>query len=482
MNDIDWLETLSTEDVLANPLQQTLGAIVPFFEDKEEGSSARCAEFMFKALQEKGGSAGRFDTRERARRHRTGQHNGLPSDSFVRDSWIRPPGPCPSGLPFDHDVLEQQRRHDELHLAQARILAEADHWVDGSYFVVLDESPNRGSGKLYHDSEKAPLQAFEETGIMANPVFRRHGKAGQAAPHFRGSTGGIEPLHMAAFGLENGAAATLHIDFLSKISKRLKKDVNGEFFGLLPATERCMDQLARMDVAPRFILGDKGIVGKGAVWECLRDYADPRGIFVVGPARRGPNMQLIMEQVYKDGLAEPLDVIGRRREVAVLRRNWAESSQGYRPYTLILWYEEVPLDFNPDNHLGTIVQEGSLSTPRILCFPIQVNLNLLDDDGGVVDYQLLTNLLAWLSRRWAIESLFERFKTRLGRGQSRKFLPWQAQYNIAYGILTSWHTWRVTKRRQYPGLPQSHLSLSWFQGDVLGALEAPERLGRRPKP
>jgi hypothetical protein len=156
-------------------------------------------------------------------------------------------------------------------------------------------------------------------------------------------------------------------------------------------------------------------------------------------------------------------------------RSWSKEAQAYRTYGLLVFYEVVADDFQPDNHHGIVVNEGRPGvSPRVAAFPVQVNLAISTPEEALFVYSCIP-------RRWACEALFGRYKTRFGRSFSRDMGPREQFYYLAFALLNSYAIWRAIKMRMLDLPDDSAISLSAWIGDVRACMDHPERIGAMPE-
>lgn len=458
MSFVDKLKkVLRVKDVLADPYRATMAAMMPFFQAAGGFSQEEIASTVLRMLLRARGNPNRFWLHHYGYQARLQQNTLYPSPDTIAAAMIAPPSK--KGSFIKHNLQEQDRRHGEVFLAQFSRYCEDLGVKDGDYYITLDGSPTVKYGPKAYESDR-PLEDHTEASLFARPIFRRKGDA--VHPFFRGSTGGHSFLHAAAHHLATNDSSTLFIDVTEKMS-------------LLKAVRSCMANLAKAPRKPAYIVVDKEFTHDGGVWEELRNYADKRDVLVVGPMARIQWVQGDLERIWHDRLYKETRYAGHRVWWAYQECAWSKSAKGYRPYGMLIAFEEVPLGFLPDDRHGCIVNEGEKGvSPRVAAFPIQVNKRITTN-------QEFIGVLGCIPRRWACEALFGRHEMRFAQSRGRDMLPRQLFYELAFGALNSYAYWRGVKRLQVPRAGPDGLSMSWWMGDLEACMDFPELIGLRPK-
>jgi hypothetical protein len=354
-----------------------------------------------------------------------------------------------------------------IYLAQLRLFAADVGLRDGDFYITIDGSPMVKFGDKAYESSR-PLHMLSEAAMWARPINRSKRDSLKPHPFFRGSTGGFEFLHCTLHTIDGKISMTVYVDMSPK-------------FNLTESTRKCMDALALFGLKPAWIVVDKEFTGNGAVWEAIRDYADGRDfnndhrkVLVLGPHVRRARIVEDLQRHWDDELFQSAKYAGHRIWWTFIRTSWSRDSKGYRPYGIVVVYEEVPHDFMPDDPHGVIVNQGEPGVkPRVCAFPIQVNKLIRTEAEFIAVFEAVP-------RRWACEALFQRHEMRFARSKSSDLLPRQVYYNFSLALLNCYGHWRE-KKRQLLGRPHRvALGMSWWMGDLLACMDVPEIIGTLP--
>jgi len=454
-------EILLSKDPVADPYTPAVAAIMPFF-DKLAGYEPE--EFAQEVLRTLILAQNANQTWEwhRAYQERMGQPTRYPSAETIRRAFRRPP---PRNGHIKANRIEQAARHSDVMLAQALAFIEALDVRDGDGYVTIDGSSLPKYGEKAYES-KRPLRKQTEASLSAQPLRRSKSAKGNprekgSVSEHRGTTGGHERLFLLFHLRTTKETITVHID------PHARED-------LLGAVRRALAALARLPVRPAFIVVDKQF-GGGDVWEALREYADPRGVLLVTPKKRDTRTESLFVRLWQDRLFQPLPLPGPKRWWAFREIEWSKTARAHSPIGFLVTYEVVAFGFQPDNHQGTIVQQGKPGeSPRVRAFPIQVNQTVMT--AGQAAF-----ILSCVSARWACEALFAGYKMRFGSSKGRQILPRDDCTQLALNALNSYGMWRGVKRRQLGNVSQSALSMTHWMGDLMACIEHPDRIDHVPR-
>ncbi len=214
---------------------------------------------------------------------------------------------------------------------------------------------------------------------------------------------------------------------------------------------------------PSVILLDKEFTGAYDRLALLRDYADPRGVYIIGPQKRYAKVVLAMREAWANGDAK---VLPEAHELLYFSEQ-AYTSENDPKKQHMLGFVYSRNEFRSD-----IASEMSVAvvTPGDAEIPIR----------GIAFYSNLPVTRAnahWFcyiyARRWACESLFMRHGAFMGRSQAPGMVKRHFGYAGAFLVLSVYAYWRSIERsrlrlrKQWP----KEISHCAFFAELSGALK-----------
>ncbi len=454
------------------PLKAVLTVLLPWFKGSRDYSAEQnAATWIMTWITSNGNPYGSNQVLDRELRGIVRQLDGnlpnrriSPSLSGVRRSELLPE--VPEDLaPEDRSSMEIEFTNQvarQLHVPMLELLNHAikhRKWQSKDLFATIDgrKRPFYGIGSNQTSIDEDYVHRLSIAGRLTCPGVKSKkldigDKIAKASiQESKGTWRAHEWLHLTIHHVVTGESFPLAI---------LHRNTTHEKQMML-----LVEALEGLYRNPAVILVDKEFTGAYERLAVLRDYADPRGIYIIGPQKRYANVALAMREAWTSGEAQ---VLPEADELLYFAEEVYQSDNDpKKQHTIGFVYtkDEFRSDIASEMTVAVVTPTGAEIPIRGIAFYSNLPVPRVNAHWFCYIY----------ARRWACESLFMRHGALMGRSQGQTMMKRHFGYAGAFLILSIYAYWRSIERsrlrlrKQWPPQLSHREFFADLSGDLKGA-------------